>query len=105
MFKPRFQKDKVPMPRKKGALVFGAVLGVVVVGADGATKSDNPLDQGDPDTFTIEAPAITSTATSSVLIGQNMVTGEVYEIPRPEPGNRVHFILTDVSSGSRFRST
>ena len=92
------------MPRNKSAITFASGLTTLVVLTNVAGNFMDPMDYRDHETFNLMASSLSSSATSSVMLdagfGQDMVTGEVYEILRPESRNRVHFILTDVSSGS-----
>ena len=85
-------------------ITFASGLTFLMMTTNSVGKFVDPMDYQDHETFNLMAASLTASATSALTfdarLGQDLITGEVYEVLRPEPRNRVHFVLTDVSSGS-----
>lgn len=93
-------------PIKDGGVVLVCVISLVGGTVDAVKQANDMSHENDFGSFALQ---VTSTATTAwngnVEMGQNLNTGDTFDIPRPAAEHKSGLFVTDVSSGAWFRSS
>lgn len=91
---------------KDGGVVLACALSLGGAAVDAGKQVNDPFHESDFDTFVLQVATTASTAwIINGEMGQGLITGDTFPIPRRAPEQELGLVVTNVSSGSRFRST